>query len=167
MKRGSAFIAMGALLVSLGIFVLYRSEGCAVNLIANVACQMPFLTNLRGVCQSNWPASDFFVYQLPGGLWVLAATLASWNGPAIRELWRFNMSHLPLTVAIGLEVFQKMGITDGTFDVGDIVAAYGGFCVAKYLGEEIPGPTIPITTQARRLFCFGSCLLLFLADHYP
>ena len=167
MKWGHKLVATMALVVSLGIFVLYRSEDCAVNLIVNATYRPTFLATARKVCLSHWPTSEFFVYQLPGGLWVLAATIVSWNVRVKTGNLRLDTGYLPLIVAISFEVFQLLGITDGTYDPGDVLAACLGFCVAGHLRRET-GESVILTsaTGGRWIICLGSYLILFLADHY-
>ena len=67
---------------------------------------------------------------------MLAATIVSWNVKVRTGNLRLDISYLPLIVAISFEVIQLLGITDGTYDPGDILAACLGFCVAGHLSRE-------------------------------
>lgn len=165
MKRHHAIIAALCLLTGLWIFLVYRSSHCLVGVLAHQVFPATFLDELRHTMQARWPLPEFVVFQLPGGLWVLATTMASWKLYWKIGTRRLELTCVPLVVAMSFEILQGAGITDGTCDPGDALAACGGFLAAKAIvNREWPAMELTFACRWRRACCLGSYGLLFLAD---
>ncbi len=155
-------LAGGALLLCLGLFVLYRSEACVVNHLARLLLPDAVLDELR---KGRGAMPDFIVYQLPGGLWVFAATLVSWSTRIVLANRRVSLALLPLVSALGIELMQFLQWTDGTFDPGDAWACLVGFLAARQLrAERRAAWDCPLVQRRQRWRCLACHALLFLAD---
>ncbi|WP_188812265.1 hypothetical protein [Hymenobacter cavernae] len=95
------------LLVSLGIYVLFRPRNTIVNKVL-----FQFMAAKPPVLRLNY--CRWIVYNLPGALWLYSFLSFSFI-PARRRL-----TLLPLVMALGIEVLQLLHITDGTFDPLDV-----------------------------------------------
>lgn len=166
MSRRSAWAALASLLAGLWIFLVYRSKACAVNVLARLVLTEAWLDALRGDFQMALPWRDFWVYQLPGGLWVFAATLVSWRlRPALGN-WRLPLRGVPVLVATGFEVVQALGWTDGTPDTGDVVSAWAGCALACLWMRGDQGGTHRWSARWQGAACAACHAALFLADKF-
>ena len=130
-SRVRLFVSTSALILCLFIYVVYRSQTCLVNVIAGHFLRNDQFISLRESIQNSLPVPGFFIYQIPGGLWVFAATLASYNGHFRLLQQRLPHAALPVLVAIGLELLQSLSLTDGTPDPWDAIVAIMGFLAAR------------------------------------
>lgn len=167
MKRHHAVIAVLSLCIGLWIFLVYRSSHCLVGVLAHQVFPSALLDDFRYAVRAQWPMPGFVIFQLPGGLWVLAATIASWNLYWMIGARRLELTWVPLAVAVSFELLQGAGLTDGTCDFGDVLAAGCGFLAAKCIvHREWPPVELTFACRWRRACCLGSYGLLFLADLY-
>jgi hypothetical protein len=157
----------GALFSSLIIYLFYRSELCLVNVWVDNILPSTSFTTVRSAFQSALPLPDFVVYQIPGGLWVFAATLASGSGTLRIFNSRLSFGLFPLLAALGIELFQAVDLTDGTPDPGDVIAAIAGYLMALWVAgrsrredSDLEGPLDHYSGVA----CVACHLSLFLAD---
>lgn len=168
MKFDQMVVALLALLMSLWIFVMYRSEQCAVNVLLGGLLPGGSLTSWRAVVGAAIPLSDDVVYRLPGGLWVFAATVVAARGHVTTPWGVLGLSLGPMTVALGMEFLQKWGVTDGTFDWGDVVVVLlGGWAAHCYIGRSRPAVDVVRESPGQGMLCVASYAVLFLADVHP
>ncbi len=96
------------------ICLFFRSSDTYANIIWNDL----FSFNLS----SSWKLNDIIIYNLPSALWVFSITLISFNiKPSITKKLPFSTTLLPLFFIIILEFFQLFNLTNGTFDILDIL----------------------------------------------
>ncbi len=164
MSRRSVWAALASLLAGLWIFLVYRSGNCLVNVLASRVFPEGWFEAVREHGRLPLPWPDFWIYQLPGGLWVFATTLVIWNLPSVTGRWQWSWRAVPVVVATGFEVAQALGVTDGTPDAGDLVAAWAGCALACgwMFREQDAGRRSPRRWQGAA--CAACHALLFLAD---
>lgn len=153
-----------ALLVSLFIYVFYRTEKTVVNeILLNVVSPTDFLI-LRNYITSALPLNEHIIYSLPEGLWVFCITVTS-KGLFITYSGRkFTLVFVPLIFSIGLELFQLMQFTNGRFDFWDIGASVLFWTMANYSlldGRERQDIFDPV--NFRSVLCIVSYLIVYLA----
>lgn len=95
------------LIVAGSIYIFFRSPNTLINLILSNYIEVPYLNS-----KNYW-----LVYCLPGGLW-----LFSFQVSIILFVHQFKIGaiFLSLILALGIEGFQFLHITDGNFDWLDI-----------------------------------------------
>ena len=121
MKRYHLYI-LTSLLCSLLIYMCFRSENIFINQIAKYF--FDYQPN-----QNQLQIHYFFIYNLPQGLWVFSATLISKN----LYIKRFNLAVLPLIFSFYIETIQYFHLSNGTFDIVDLLTASIGFLIAYYM----------------------------------
>lgn len=142
------------LLISLFIYLFFRSE----NIVVNQILYQLFHINLPAL---SYPLlKGFFIYNLPQGLWVFSATLISRN----LYIKKFNLAFFPLVFSFYIEAIQYFHLTNGTFDFFDLLTASIS-CLLGYF--FIPCPYKPQRLMNEfnlRTFSFGcSYLIVFLS----
>ena len=111
------FAIIGSLLASLYIYVVYRTDKTVINIIVdNLLENRLDKAELRSV-----QLPENFIYSLPEGLWVFAATLLSKHLHISIRKAKIDMVYLPLGYALLLEIFQLFSLTPGRFDMVDIL----------------------------------------------
>jgi hypothetical protein len=119
MKRACS-IAL-ALSVSLFIYLFFRSEKTLVNeLIIRLLSFDTYATMKSSIIQTV-PLHERIVYSLPGGLWIFCATALSRDFYMKIKHYKMQVVLVPLAFAIGLECCQLIHLTNGRFDIWDIV----------------------------------------------
>ncbi|MCB2408031.1 hypothetical protein [Hymenobacter lucidus] len=142
------------LLVSLGIYVLFRPRNTIVNeLLFQFMTTKPPMLHLA---YCRW-----IVHSLPGALWLYS--FLSFSAVPTRRL----LSLLPLAMALGIEVVQYLHITDGRFDWLDVAFYLGAWLVfsARQWGSrspllpEAPRPRLTLRYKFAYGFFIGIVLL--------
>ncbi len=105
------------------IYVFYRTERTIVNeLLLNFISINEFREIKTSITQAL-PINKQLIFSLPEGLWVFSTTLVSKNIYFKIANLKINCIFFPLLFSIGLEFFQLVKITDGTFDFIDVISA--------------------------------------------
>ena len=163
MRRNYVYISL-ALLISLFIYLFYRTEKTVINsiFISTVSCDT--FVGWRKIITAVLPLHEIIIYSLPEGLWVFSITLTSRS--LFLKLGRFEVQllFLPLVFSIGLELFQLFHFTNGRFDFWDIGVSVLFWSGANYLANaEGTKENIlkPFTFQSS--ICVLSYLIVYLA----
>lgn len=119
MRKRFAFIII-ALLISLFIYLFYRTENTVSNAIFIFIFSKETYLQLKQWINQQLILPQPFIYSLPEGLWVFSATLASKDFFISLKSLKINLYLFPLLFAFALEVLQLFGITNGTFDLLDL-----------------------------------------------
>lgn len=163
MKRNYFFI-IPALLVSLFIYLFYRTEKTVINEIFISIVSLDTFTGWRQHITSTLPLNTHLVYSLPEGLWVFCITLTSkflFVRTSSREI---DLLFVPLLFAIGLELFQLLHLTNGRFDFWDIGFSLLFWTVANYLIHyKNTRQNILDPFNTRSMLCILSYLIVYLA----
>lgn len=147
MKSSRNFLlhCLPPLVVSLVIYMLFRSPDTIVN---------QAFSHLLGFRPPVWRLAhgQWLVFNLPGALWLYSF------------LWFSSLSRsklltlLPLGMALGIELVQLLHITDGTFDLLDVVfylcsllafVAFGG------LSWPAENPAVPQRPRLSKRYKFA------------
>lgn len=157
-------IIFSSLLVSLFVYLFYRSEQTVVNELFSFLVSSEFYTELKTVVSSTLQLPAFVVFSLPEGLWVLAVTLASKNLFVSVQRTTVQLSYLPIVFAVGLEFFQLIGFTNGTFDWLDLVSAFCFWCIGYFLNfSTSEKQKLFQTLDSSSILCLSTYLIVFLA----
>lgn len=160
MKKYYVRIAF-ALLLSLYLYVVYRSEQMVINIVLHKILGV-YSGDFRPYLRLLPHVPDWVCYSLPNGLWVFAATSLS------RNLYfrRLHLAILPFLYIIFLEFLQYMHYTNGTFDVIDIIVS-AVFCVLAY-ATKCPFPSRHIAERPflRVVLCFFGYAIVYLSEFW-
>jgi hypothetical protein len=147
MKRSRNFLlhCLPPLVVSLVIYMLFRSPDTIVNQVFSRL--LGFRPPVLRLAHGQW-----LVYNLPGALWLYSFL---WFSSLSRSKL---LSLLPLGMALGIELVQLLHITDGTFDLLDVVFYLCALLAFVALGDlrwPTEDPAIPRHSRLSRRYKFA------------
>lgn len=119
MKKYYWYIAP-ALIISLFIYLFYRTEKTLVNQIFIQLSCLKTYESLKYSITSSFPLNKYIIYSLPEGLWVFCITLTSKGFYFKLFNKQIDCIFIPLVFAVGLELLQFFHLTNGRFDLLDI-----------------------------------------------
>jgi len=121
-----------ALMISLFIYVFYRSEKTVVNeLIISILSFDTYNAIKTGIIDAV-PLSKLLIFSLPGGLWIFCVTALAQDFYVRIKDRQIQFSIVPVLFALGLEFAQLFHFTNGRFDIWDIVAYLLFWLLASY-----------------------------------
>lgn len=163
MKRNSIIILI-SLLISLFIYLFYRTDRTLVNQLAIYLISLDSYTALKTTIARHLPLLDIIVYSLPEGLWVLCITLTSRQYYVTLMGRSMNCIYIPLIFSVGLELLQLFHITNGRFDLMDILVSFTFWLTGTYVGDKIY-KQLNISTQLnlRTAVCLVNYCIVYLA----
>ena len=129
MKRAYSIVA--ALLISLFIYVFYRSEKTVVNELIISIISIDTYTTIKSIVINRIPLKETIIFSFPGGLWIFCATALSVDFYFELRYYKIQFVFVPISFAIGLEFCQLIHLTNGSFDIWDI-ALYTIFWLISY-----------------------------------
>ncbi len=144
------------------IYFIYRDNTIIFNQILSTF-NTDNLFNKRDLVHS-FPLPNWAIYSLPSGIWVLVLTsLLSQNHIYIKKA-RLPLDYLPITYGIILEFFQFFHITNGTFDIVDILFVLGFGVIALAINKSQQAITINWQKKISRWVLVSGFLILILSD---
>jgi hypothetical protein len=158
------FLLVLSLLFCLFIYLFYRTEKTVITqFFISLVTFDEFIETRRSVT-TTIPLNEFIIYSLPEGLWVFCITLTSQSlFIKIRER-EISLLFAPLLASIGLELFQLLQLTQGRFDVLDIVVSLFFWAIAAYLIKPKPVRQNILQPFTKRSFiCLISYSIVYLA----
>jgi hypothetical protein len=108
------------LIISLFIYTFYRAEETNVNLLLKYVFQSDF-QSIQVHIREAIPLHSVIIYNLPESLWVFSITLLGANLFIRIKHRKIYLIYFPIVFVLLLEILQLLKITDGTFDLLDIV----------------------------------------------
>ena len=119
-KKYIFFEVILPLLIAALLYLLLRPVDTVIYKIVSVLGGDTFVHSLRaGIDVSVLP--EWFVYSLPGGLWLLAfQNTITWI-KRFKGRWLIHFVILASFSGIGLELLQALHLTDGVFDWVDVL----------------------------------------------
>jgi hypothetical protein len=153
-----------SLIACLFIYVFYRTEKTIVNQLLISIFSYEKYSLFRSSVETNFPLNSYLVYSLPEGLWVFCLTITSI--PFYIELgnWKIRFVFIPVIFAIGLEVLQLLHITNGRFDVMDILFSLLFWCLASILRkDDVSRENILRSLNAKSASCVFNYCIVYLA----
>ncbi|TCD04672.1 hypothetical protein EZ449_16585 [Pedobacter frigidisoli] len=152
------------MVVSLFIYIFYRTEKTLVNQIIIQFISLKNYNNLKLLTTSSLPLNKYIIYSLPEGLWVFCITLTSKEFYMEFFKQHINCVFIPLVFAIGLEFLQLFHITKGHFDIYDIAATLIFWLIAtRIIDTKYNFKNILSAPSYNGLFCLISYCIVYLA----
>lgn len=158
------FLIIAVLLISLFIYLFYRTEKTVVNEIFISIVSFNTFFEIREHVAKMLPLNEHIIYSLPEALWVFCTTLTS-KLLFIRIVNReFNLLYAPLLFSISLELFQLLHLTNGRFDFWDIGLSILFWAIANYFIKNAGANQNMLSPfNTRSLICLLSYLIVYLA----
>jgi hypothetical protein len=158
------FLIIAALLISLFIYLFYRTEKTVVNEIFISIVSFNTFFEMREHVAKMLPLNEHIIYSLPEALWVFCITLTSKLLYIRIGNRKFNLLYVPLLFSIGLELFQLLHLTNGRFDFWDIGLSILFWAIANYLIKNArTRQNILVPFNTRSLICLLTYLIVYLA----
>ena len=150
--------------MSLFIYVFYRTDKTLINYIISTLFSYERYTGLKNSVVSTLPLNDYIIYCLPGGLWVFCITITSSFFYVEVQDRRWSLVFIPLLVALVMELCQLANLTNGRFDVMDIVFSVGLWLLAVLLTNANPVKE-PLfqSFNAKTICCMASYSIVYLS----
>ena len=162
MKKYTPLLAI-CLSACLFIYVFYRTEKTVVNYIATALLSKAGYTGVKEIITSVLPLSDLIIYSLPEGLWVFCITItSSFFYIEVRDR-KLSLTLVPMLLAILMEVSQLSGITNGRFDVIDILFSAVFWMLGLFITKNIPDKEPVFQFNARAVFCASNYAIVYMA----
>jgi hypothetical protein len=162
MKKVTSIIT--ALLISLSIYLFYRSEKTVVNELFVLILSFDTYMLIKSNVAYFIPLKEIIIFSLPGGLWVFCTTALSLDFYLKIGNHRIEISFIPLLFAIGLEFCQLVHITNGTFDFWDIVFYLTFWLLAYYSPQPFrPKQNILSPFTLDGFICMACFISVYLA----
>jgi hypothetical protein len=162
-KKQYAFI-ISSLLVSLFIYVFYRTEKTVVNELLIRSTSFDTYAALKEEIIRFLPLPAFVIYSLPEGLWVFCITLTSKPYYIQQEKLRIQGVIIPLLFCMGLEIFQWLHFTNGRFDLNDILVSFVGWLLATVsFNDKVEKQNILAPFNANKMVCLVSYGIVYLS----
>lgn len=156
MRKGYYFI-IASLLVSLFIYVFYRTEKTVVNEIVIRMISLEGYATLKKAVNGWLPLHALVIYSLPEGLWVFCTTLTSKPYYLGHPCRRIDCLVIPLLCCVGLEILQLLHFTNGRFDPMDILVSVGCWLIAAFAFAGKPGrQNLLAPLNGSRMVCLAS-----------
>jgi hypothetical protein len=153
-----------SLLISLFIYLFYRTEKTLVNELTAWLISVKVYNNIKSVVVNALPLNDLVVYSLPEGLWICCITLTS-KPYHLTIYGRFiNCLYMPLLFCFSLEILQMIHATNGRFDWMDIGVSVLFWLLGYYgFNRKEEKQHIFTTLNSKMLFCLISYGIVYLA----
>ena len=163
MRTRYCFI-VAALLVSLFIYLFYRTEKTVVNELLIRAISFDNYTSLKKAITGFLPLNELIIYSLPEGLWVFCITLTSTPFYIRSKNRKINGVVIPIVFCIGLELCQLLHFTRGRFDYMDILVSVIFWLIAVFAFEDkLEKQNILTPLNGRRVVCFMTYGIVYLS----
>lgn len=162
MKKYTPLLAI-CLSACLFIYVFYRTEKTVVNYIATTLLSKAGYTGVKEIITSVLPLSDIIIYSLPEGLWVFCITItSSFFYVEVRDR-KLSLTLVPMVLAILMEVSQLSGITNGRFDIMDILFSAVFWMFGLFITKNNPDKEPVFPFKARAVFCASNYAIVYMA----
>ena len=163
MKRKYIFICV-SLLISLFIYLFYRTEKTVVNEIVIRMISYETYTSLKAHIVKLLPLNDIVIYSLPEGLWVFCITLTSKPYYIRLNNWRIDCVFIPLVFCFGLEIFQLFHLTNGRFDCMDIGISTIFWLIGNYaFSDKADKQNILASLNSKSMVCIATYCIVYLS----
>lgn len=121
MLKSNLFFFVSPLLLSLFLYVFYRTDQTVINDLILSLVKPETYYFAKSYFALHVPLNSWLIFSLPGGLWVFSSSFIS-KGFYIRiKHFKLSCSFIPLIFAIGLEIAQGLSLVHGTFDFSDLI----------------------------------------------
>jgi hypothetical protein len=162
-RRKYIFICV-SFLISLFIYLFYRTERTVVNEIVIRMISYETYTSLKTYIVKALPLNDIVIYSLPEGLWVFCITLTSKPYYIRLNNWRIDCVFIPLVFCFGLEISQLFHFTNGRFDFMDIGISTIFWLIGNYVfSDKSDKQNILASLNSKTMVCIATYCIVYLS----
>ena len=162
--KNSHFIIIASLLVSLFIYLFYRTEKTVINEIFIQLVTYSKYSTLKTAVRTSLPLNELVIYSLPEGLWIFCITLTSKHFYIQPGKPFIKCVFFPLIYSIGLEIFQLFHLVNGRFDFMDIWVSLAFWLLGLHIfNDTMAVENIFKNLNTKKLVCIGSYGLVYLS----
>lgn len=104
--------------------MFFRTEQTVINQILIFILSENTFSSIRIYFVEYISFSNWVVYSLPEGLWVFSTTLISSSFIIKYKKVKIKAFYIPISFVVLWELFQLYGITNGYFDINDILISF-------------------------------------------
>ncbi len=163
MKKEYLYIAV-SLLVSLFIYLFYRTEKTVVNEMLISIISFDTYVAWKANVVHFIPINDTIVYSLPEGLWVFCITLTSKPYYIKLRSRRIDCVFIPLVFSIGLEIMQLLHVTNGRFDLMDIGVSIVFWLIGNFaFNNQANKQNILASLNLKTVICVATYAIVYLS----
>ncbi|WP_290795994.1 hypothetical protein [Flavihumibacter sp. UBA7668] len=113
-----------SLLMSLYIYVIYRTDKTLVNQLIIALISWEKYSAMKSEVQTLLPLADWIIYSLPEGLWIFCISIISTYFFLEIKGRQFNLTPAPIIIAVVMEIFQLLQLSNGRFDWMDLILSF-------------------------------------------
>ncbi len=163
-----AFSVTIALLISLFIYLFYRCDRTVVNELAILLFSYDGYQIMKSNIGLAVPLHKLIINSLPGGLWIFCVTILAKDFYIKIRGHKIRVAILPVVFAVCLEFCQLIHLTNGTFDIADILCyLLFWFLAERSSRHEIPEQNMLSPFTLRGFICLACFLTVYLAHVNP
>lgn len=111
------------------------------------------------------PLNNFIIFSLPGGLWMFSSTLLFKDFYIEIKKLKIELLFVPLIFCVFLELFQLTNITNGRFDIFDIITYLLFGVISIYLFQSKNNKKELLTPFTINSFISIVCFLIVYLAH--
>lgn len=157
-------LIVSSLLLSLFVYLFYRTEQTVVNYLVIAAIgEAPYWV-IRDWMHQHIHLGSFGVYSLPEALWVLTITLLSKRYYLGLNRLKISLKFVPILLVVGFEWFQYAHWTNGRFDWIDLAGGFVFWVLGLLvLPEKEPKTSLLANWNFHCIACVLSYVIVYLA----
>ena len=160
MKYLVLYFSLIPMLLGLIIYLYFRSDYFVVCNVLDFIFSERISSKIYTI-QWNWiSVPEVLIDSLPSALWIFSASLMSTRIATKKRISWYLWLLLPITYSLSLECLQKYNVTDGTFDVNDVVFSLVGWLFAMCIGIIIDSCSKAIKIKTYHALIFYLILIL-------
>lgn len=165
MKRLNRLVFL-LLIFSLFIYLFYRTEYILINKCFALLVSHEFYLELKTALKQALPLPNYFIFSLPGGLWVFCSSLLAQNYVISIKSKPIKLVFLPLIFSVGLELIQALNWLNGRFDWLDVLTYFLFWIIAFSIRPKTKTESIfkPFTKQ--KLYFILCFFIVYLAHSW-
>ncbi|KYP15338.1 hypothetical protein [Flavihumibacter sp. CACIAM 22H1] len=153
-----------SLAISLYIYVIYRTDKTLVNQLIIALVSWEKYAALKAEIRALFPLADWIIYSLPEGLWIFCITLSSHYFFLEIKGSRLNLSLLPILLAVTMELFQLVHLSNGRFDWMDLLISFTFWLFALFVTRmNLEKQALFRTWNQASYTCIFSYAIVYLA----
>lgn len=150
------------LIVALVIYVLYRPDSTLVNQLFIGLFSTETLDSFRSLFSNKGVIKPYVIYSFPNALWIFSTTILSVKHSIHIFKWVLPLSITPVLYCLLLEMCQLLHLTNGTFDLIDVLTSIIFWALAIMCMKTIDWHSIRVSWM--KPMVFFSYAILILSD---
>lgn len=165
MRKSYKALIILPLLCCVFLCIFYRDLNTNSNILLAFFFE-DFYVSTKSIIQESLQIPNFVIYILPTALWLFSITLLGTDLHLKIKNILIPFHFLPLSYLILLEILQLLSVTNGTFDIWDILVPMMGWILAILLLRASFFKRPIQISMARKIAFFFVFGIIYMADTY-